>query len=112
MIGFLETNYSANEPSELATVMFGLISGGVQSNVNVQLGFAEGTAQGKNNKILIFNIHVSITDYYICLVQVELTLIVLEQSSHSMPPVKRCIPSMYRWWMITCMNLLRTLPLG
>ena len=46
MIGFLETNYFANESSGLATVEFGLISGGVQSNVNVQLGFNEGTARG------------------------------------------------------------------
>lgn len=36
----------ASESSGLATVMFGLISGGVQSNVNVQLGFNEGTAGG------------------------------------------------------------------
>ena len=46
MIGFLETNYFANESSGFATVEFGLISGGVQSNVNVQLRFNEGTAQG------------------------------------------------------------------
>ena len=46
VIGFLETNYSASELSERATLMFGLISGGVQSNVEVQLGLSAGTALG------------------------------------------------------------------
>ena len=46
VIGFLETNYSASESSERATLTFGLISGGVQNNVNVQLGLSAGTALG------------------------------------------------------------------
>ena len=59
VIGFLETNYSAIESSERATLMLGLISGGVQNNVNVRLGFSEGTAQGKK---ILATIHVSITN--------------------------------------------------
>lgn len=46
VIGFLETSYSASESSGFATLMFGLISGGVQNNVNVQLRFSGGTARG------------------------------------------------------------------
>ena len=46
VIGFLNTNYSASESSERATLMFGLISGGVQSSVNVRLELSEGTALG------------------------------------------------------------------
>ena len=56
VIGFLETNYSASELSEHATLVFGLISGGVQSNVNVQLGFSEGTALGKQSEVRNFSI--------------------------------------------------------
>ena len=46
VIGFLNTNYSASESSELATLMFGLISGGVQSSVDVMLELSAGTALG------------------------------------------------------------------
>ena len=52
VIGFLETNYSATESSGVATLTFGLISGGVQSNVSVQLVFLEGDAQGIDKKFM------------------------------------------------------------
>lgn len=60
MIGFHETNYSATESSGVATLMFGLISGGVQNNVSVQLVFVEGDAQGihVNQKYTIMHIYI------------------------------------------------------
>ena len=100
MIGFLETNYSAIESSGIATVMFGLISGGVQSDVNVQLGFSEETAQGitklMSHSLCQHYIKGTLLIFFLCK-QMELTLTVLETSSHSIVPVPGSIPLMCHW---------------
>ena len=96
MIGFLETNYSAIESSGVATVMFGLISGGVQSDVNVQLGFSEETAQGIT-KLMSHSLcqhYIKGTLLIFLCKQMELTLTVLETFSHSIVPVLGSIPLM------------------
>lgn len=46
VIGFFETNYTAIESDGFVTLMFGLISGGVQKPVDIQLTINSGSAQG------------------------------------------------------------------
>ena len=93
MIGFLETNYSATESNGIAILTFGLISGGVQNNVSIQLVFLEGDAQGiESEKFTIMHIIL-----YLYCIQLELTLTTLEVYSHSMLPVQQSILLMCHW---------------
>ena len=48
VIGFIETNYTADESDGFVTLAFGLISGGVQEPVEVALTLSGGSAQGKH----------------------------------------------------------------
>ena len=94
MIGFHETNYSATESSGVATLMFGLISGGVQNNVSVQLVFVEGDAQGIHVYYYAYLYLYRVLNLY---TQLELTLSALEVYSHSILPVKQSIFLMCHW---------------